>query len=702
MAALGPLAIVGPQETPKRPPRGGETTSTATDAIAPGGGSVSSGRRAPAATDGAFPLRSRRSQTAGALALLAIAGALAYANSVSNPFVWDDSYTIVDNPHVRHLWPPRIPLSAPPGACTSGRPVAALSLAVNYALGGLDLFGYHLFNIGAHVLAAWVLFGFVRRTLRTPRLAARYATRATGLALVIALVWLVHPLHTAAIDHVSYRTEVLAGLFYLLCVHSFARSAETAHGADAGRGGPAPRPGRPWGALAVAASFLGMASKEIAASAPVMVLLYDRLFYSASFRDALRRRRGFYTALASSWLLLGFLVATGDRGPSASLHLESCTPLDYARTQFGVVAHYLRLAFWPHPLVIDYNWPVAKSVGDVLPAMALVVALWVATLAALRRNSPWSFLGAWFFLILVPSSSLMPLTGALVGEHRMYLPLAAPVVLAVLGVHLVLDRIGGRPPWPSRAPRIVGIALAGAAVLVLGGLTVRRNRDFRSEPVLWADALAKSPGNPRAHVNLGNALVREGKLDAAVVHFEEALRITPSDPQAHYNMGLVLLRAGDLAAATAALRAAVEADSTMAAAHHDLGIALLQQGHYEEALAEFQAAIARDHDYAGALNNLAWLRATCPDDRLRDGIEAVQRAERAVWLTRQVDLEMLDTLAAAYAEAGRFDDAVATAERALEKATRANRADLQAKLASRLDLYRVHRPVRMVTPAAGS
>jgi hypothetical protein len=322
-------------------------------------------------------VRDGRAATWIAGAVLVLVGFAVYANSLSNPFVFDDGYAITGNAHLHDLSDLRLSLTGPPGSGTSGRPLTALSLAVNYAIGGLDVTGYHIFNIAVHVLAAWVLFGFGRRTLRGPRLVGRFAAHADGIAFAIALLWLVHPLHTAAIDHVSYRNEVMMGFFYLLTLYAFVRATLS--------------PARPWGALAIVACFLGTASKEVMGTAPLMVLLYDRTFVSSSFATALRRHKGIYAGLCASWLLLAYLIVTGDRGESVSIHIQDCTPVDYVRTQFAVVTHYLRAAFWPSRLAIDYNQPIATRLQPVLPQFFFLTALGFATLVAIVRRSPWVF-----------------------------------------------------------------------------------------------------------------------------------------------------------------------------------------------------------------------------------------------------------------------------------------------------------------------
>lgn len=150
-----------------------------------------------------------------ALLVIIMAGLLAFSNNYSGEFIYDDFDTIVDNPEIKTFSPLWSPLWITHMTPISGRPVIALTFALNYAASGMDVFGYHLVNNIIHLLAGLTLFGVIRATLLLPRFAAKYGDRANGFALAIALLWLVHPLQTEAVDYITQRTETLAGLFYL-------------------------------------------------------------------------------------------------------------------------------------------------------------------------------------------------------------------------------------------------------------------------------------------------------------------------------------------------------------------------------------------------------------------------------------------------------------------------------------------------------
>ncbi len=225
------------------------------------------------------PSAKQRAVTA-AVGLQVLALLLAYSNSFQGEFIFDDKPAIVDNQDVRRLWP-LLPAVYPssPGLTTAGRPVVCLSLAVNYAISGTEVWSYHAFNLLVHILATLTLFGVVRRTLELPKRSARFGRRSMGLALAAALIWGLHPLQTESVTYIVQRAESLVGLFFLLTLYCVVRGEQSTAW-------------RHWRLLAVACCGLGMASKEVMVVAPVLVLLYLRVFVFDSWREAFRARRG--------------------------------------------------------------------------------------------------------------------------------------------------------------------------------------------------------------------------------------------------------------------------------------------------------------------------------------------------------------------------------------------------------------------------
>ena len=574
------------------------------------------------------PLLGRGWPAAGAVLLVAVV-LLAWQNTLHAPFIFDDRAAILDNPSLRDLGSVGEILAAPSdGRAVGGRPLVNLSLALNYCWSGTDPWSYHAVNLAIHALAGLTLLGILRRTLCWPGLRAGWAgtsrarkgnpggsgnaphvpqaglsanagtgtcpptsralteAEAFALALAAAMLWALHPLQTESVTCIVQRTESLCGLFYLLALYGLARAGDTT------RAGP-------WLALSTAACWLGMGTKEVMVSAPLILLLYDRTFLAGSFRAALRQRRAYYLALGFSWLLLLGLVLTGGgaRGTAAGWH-TGVSPWSYLLKQSEALVLYLKLAVWPHPLVLDYGTAVPSSLTEVGWQAIVVVALLAGTVWALVRRPVAGFFGAWFFLILAPSSSVMPLAAQTMAEHRMYLPLAALVTAAVMGIHALAGR--RVLPW---------LFLLAA---IAGALTWRRNETYRSELALWSDTAVKVPANPRAHLNFGAALLELGRASEAAAEFEWGERLQPNSSAAHSNLCLAYARLDRFDEAVVQGEAALELAPGSRDARANLAEALYGRGNRQAAAGGFTAAILAYRravelvpDYAVARNNLA-------------------------------------------------------------------------------------------------
>lgn len=556
----------------------------------------------------AQPAGARTSGLRFAALLIVVAAAVAYANSLSGPFIFDDHRTIEDNPSIRQIWPLTAVLYPRRQTPVAGRPLANLSFAINYAIGGFHVEGYHLVNVTVHILAALALFGVLRRTfalsgqgaVSPPKgghyqghdMAAPFAVPAAAdrLALVCALVWTLHPLNTEAVDYITQRTESMAGLFYLLTLYA------------AIRGWNKDGPGRwsRWPLLAALASACGMATKESMVTVPVMVMLYDRIFMCSSWQDAFKRRGRLYAWLAAGWLLFAALaMQTPFFSPVG--FATRVSPWTYLVNQAPAIATYLRLSVWPRGLVMDYGVPQALSVTDVWPSAALVVGLMALSVVVLVRAPRAGFWGAWFFITLAPASSVLPIPTEVAAERRMYLPLVAVVVvLVVLGWFLLRRIAASRVPARSSVGRVnpwIGLAPAAVVLVGLGAVTVRRNAEYRTGVGIWQTVLERRP-HPRAHLNLAAELRDAGRLDEAVAHLRTA---APNLPDARRALGFELLAAGKVQEATAELSEFVRlqpGDPEIIAARETLGKMYLQAGDVDRAKEQFQMVTSIAPQYA--------------------------------------------------------------------------------------------------------
>jgi len=521
---------------------------------------VSAAARGPLSTlpesEQAVPWR-----TAGALAL---AVAACYANSLDVPFLFDDPAPGVALAYDR-------------------RPLVAATFALNRAWSGWATWSYHLVNVLVHVACALLLLGVLRRAMAAAVPALAAATRAR-LASASALLWALHPLQTNAVTYLSQRAESLAVLLYLAHLYAFLRATTSA------------RPAR-WQGLALLALALALGTKELTATAPVAAFLFDLAFVQrreatlAGLGAALRARPVYHAAVALVTLALGLVfvmpVFTGD--VTMGLALQGVGALEYLRTQPGVVLHYLRLVIWPSPLILDHGWPIARTPAAWVPQSLVVLALLGASLVLYRRRAWAGYLGLFFFLVLAPTSSVVPIQDAAF-EHRMYLPLVAPLVLLVAGARCAARRLAPGASW-------LPAALAGAAALAAGLLTVRRNQDYRDPVRLYAQAVAHAPHHARAHLHLGTELLDAGRLDEAIAALEEGLRLEPGSVYGHLNLGKAYLQRGDLARALPRLELAAELEDDPRV-QDTLGGALLLAGDAPRALAALERALAANPGFA--------------------------------------------------------------------------------------------------------
>jgi len=614
-----------------------------------------------------------------------------YAPSLGVPFVWDDSSAIAKNPNVRVLWPLSEAMSAPPTAPVAGRPTTSLTLALSYAAGGMSPASFRVGNLAVHILTGLALFGVVRRSLASPRLPARSAGEIDALAFACALLWLVHPLGSEVIGYVTQRSDALMSLFLLLTLYASMRAQSA----------PSPAWARRWQLAAVAACALGMGSKEVMVVAPVVVLVHDQVLFAGTFGAALRNRPALYAGLAATWALLAILVLTGPDYQTMRMGFSlGVSPIDYLLAQGIVISHYLRLVVWPVQQILDYgDYAPVTLAESVLPSL-WVAACFVASVFAyasgwrrdLRARMAIGFLGLCFFAILSPTSSVVPVVGEVGAERRMHLPLAAPLLMIVLGgTSLLRERIG-------RAGLVAGVAIC---VLALSAATVTRMRDYRTTIDLWTTVVERVPRNPRGFLVLGNALRDAGRRAEAIAHFRQALRLKPDYIEAQNNLGSALYAAGEFDEAVALFEVSVEAMPGLPYLHHNLGRALVKVGRFEAAIEALRHEMSLQPVYTPAMRDVAWILATHPRAALRDSSEAVRIARRAAELSDAGgDAAVLDALAAAYASAGRFEDAVATAERALARLAPSGWEAVAVR--ARLALYRAERVFEADAGTAGA
>lgn len=560
------------------------------------------------------------------VALILLAGLIAYAGSLSGPFIFDDLATVVQNPSIRDPGDMVAVFSPPAQTPVAGRPLVNLSLALNYAEGGLDVTGYHVVNLAIHLTCALLLFGVIRQTLKDDG----------SMAAAVALIWIVHPLNSEVVDYVTQRTESLMALCYLLTLYGSIRAFHSK------------RPQR-WQALAVAACAVGTACKETIATAPLMVVLYDRVFVFPSVREAFRARGRFYGALAASWLLLAAFLLTGGQTLASGFGTARLSPWTYLLNQTQMLARYLWLAIWPGPLVLYYGWPRMVTLADVWPYALLIILLLVLTGIALWRRLRVGFLAAWVFITLAPTSSVLPIATEVGAERRMYLALAGVIALGVAGIVWCARRFSTWRPTPA------ALLVAVLVSVPLAARTIARHAEYSSALTMAQTVLARWP-TPNAHNLVGTELAAAGRHEEAIPHLREAAR---GYPPARYFLGSELLAAGRIDEGINELRTFVRDEPGLLAsraAHGLLANAFAGRQDFAAAVPHYREYLVAHADDANGWNGLGM--ALLQSGKRPDAIEAFRGAVRAA--PENPGFQM--NLARALLDEGRLDEAARLAE----------------------------------------
>jgi tetratricopeptide (TPR) repeat protein len=509
--------------------------------------------------------------------LLAALILAAYHNSFNGHFIFDDQESIPQNTSIRHFDTAFFPPDGN-GVTVSGRPVLNASFALNYAISGGDRIGFQVGNVLIHLFAALTLWAVARRTLRAPLFTGEVSQQAMLLAWFTSALWAVHPLQTESVTYTVQRAESLVGLFYLLTLYGFIRYA-------AGRSWH-------WFLFTGSACLLGMGSKEVMATAPLVVFLYDRTFVSGSFRAAWQRHCKLHLCLVSTLALLAVLVVAGrGRGGSVGVN-ETVTWWSYICTQAVAIVRYVWLTIWPARLTFDYGVLVEKDYAVIIPCALAVLGALIATTVATIRWPQIGFIGLWFFAILAPSSSVIPVVTQTVAEHRMYLSLAALTAATVL----LANRGLGKRYW----------IFLFLLIIAEGAVTIHRNALYQNEVAIWEDTAAKQPNNYRAWNNLGvYRLHKEKNFKEAMRDFERSLQIFPEYPEAINNLGRTLVKLGRQEEGLALVEKSLQLAPSMPTLHAGYGSALMDCNEYAQALPHLEKALAGTPDDPSAHYNLA-------------------------------------------------------------------------------------------------
>jgi tetratricopeptide (TPR) repeat protein len=603
-------------------------------------------------------------------------------------------------------------------------PLTTISHMLDCQLYGLTPSGHHVTNVLLHTVAVLLLFWVLREM-----------TGAVWRSAIVAALFAVHPLHVESVAWMSERKDVLSAVVFFLMLDAYvhyARSPSTIR------------------YLAVAVLFvLGLMSKPMLVTAPFILLLLDywplgRFEQTSSvkgkaktFTPPQQQRVILRLFLEKVPLLILSAAASAITFVLQKRATGAIPPLPLLwRVENAVASYviYIWKTLWPTGLAVFYPHPNnTLPIWEVILAAGLLVAITVAAII-FRRDRPYLFTGwFWYLGMLVPVIGLVQVGEQGHADRYTYLP---HVGLFLLGVWLIAD-VAAIHRTISR----IALASAGVIITALAWAASIQASYWRDSEVLWARALAVTSDNDFAHNNLGylyvdrgeldkaishfeaasrvrsaktdkhysvgsalvhmnlaDALARKGQSEEAMIHYDQAIALEPNYANAYYNRGNVLLTKGRIEEAVADLQRALQIQPNDADAHACLGNAFLRQGSLKDAVDQYEQASALAPQDPHSRNNIAWILATSSDASTRNGCRALDLAQAAVALSGGRDPQFRRTLAAAYAESGRFSEAISAAEQAMTIAANQGKSALATKLKQDIVLYREQIPLRDVAP----
>jgi Flp pilus assembly protein TadD len=572
------------------------------------------------------------------LLLFTALGFSIYSNTLDSPFVFDDLARIKENPYI-HLTQLNFKDILKVGfskRSSKNRPIGNISFALNYYFHKYDLRGYHVVNIIIHVLTGFFLYWFLKITLNLPTVRSRYE-HPDLIAFFAALLWLVHPVNTQSVTYIVQRLNSMAAMFYVLSLLLYLNGRLTQTKPKSWL----------WFVGSAFSWILALGCKQNSATLPFFVFLYEWYFFQNLNREWLKHKLKYFIGII---IIFGF-IALLYLGPNP---LEKFTSFkDFSNkeftftervlTQFRVVIYYLNLFFFPHPsrLNLDYDYPLSHSLFNPLTTLLslcfIIGSLGLAVFLA-KKERLISFGIFWFFGTLVIESSILPL--AIIFEHRTYLPY---VLVGVVPVLLIYRYI--KIDW-------LKLGLLSAVLILFSIWTFERNRDWKDDVTIWADAVKKSPNKARPHNNLGEALAKQEKTDEAINHYLKALQIKPNFAEAYQNLGVALGLKGKTDEAINSYHKALEIRPGYAKAHMGLGVELFNRNRVEEAIDHYYKALKLNPGSDEAHNNLCgtFLKLGNPERAINHCREALR--------TNPLLAEAHNNLGISLMQAGPIDQAI--------------------------------------------
>jgi len=629
---------------------------------------------------------------------------------------FDDDLYVTINPHVQAgLTLDSITWAFTSTHAANWHPLTWLSHMLDCRIYGMNPGQHHLTNVLFHILNTLLLFFvFIRMT------------QDLWQSGFVAALFALHPLHVESVAWLAERKDVLSTFFWMLTLWSYLRYVERS---DFNR------------YLPVLFFFiLGLMAKPMLVTLPFVLLLLDywplKRFRLGSSDDGQEcRPRSFYFGMVWEKLPL-FLLSAGSsvitymvQKSSGAVSTLAVIPV-HVRIGNAIVSYvsYIGKMIWPHNLTVLYPYPKSIINWQVVGAGLLLAAITVVVFRMVKTKPYFAVGWFWFLGTLVPVIGLVQVGLQAMADRYTYVPLIGLFIMVAWGVP---DILGNRRY--KKKILAVSSAFVLSAFMICTWFQVGK---WRNSMTLFQNAADVTENNYVAYEKLGEALAAQGKMDSAIQHYSEALRIRPDFESTYLSMGIALREQGNYDAAIRHFREALRINPNNAIAHNNLGVVLARKGNAIEAGSQFFEAIRINSDYAGAyynlgkifanqgkiedailyyrktlhidpnmtqaLYNLSWILATHIDAEYRNGKDALELAQNLCKITQYKQPLALDSLAAAYAEVGNFDDAVSTSKKAFKLALEQGPEELVQGLKKRLQLYEKRRPYRQTRSGESS
>ncbi len=561
-------------------------------------------------------------------------------------------------------------------------PLTTISHMLDCQLYGLKPGAHHFTNVLLHSIVAILLFLVLQRMTGGPS-----GTGSIWRSAFVAAVFAIHPLRVESVAWIAERKDVLSGVFFMLTLLTYFRYVRV----------------RSIGHyLTVLFMFaLGLMCKPMLVTLPFVLLVLDYwpLKRVRSQNSELRTQRNLLALVVEKLPLVALSVVSSVVTFAAQRGAVGWTeqlPV-LARINNAIVTYvvYMWQMLWPVKLAVFYPHPESRlPLWEIILCLLLLIGI-TAAAVVLRKSRPYFITGwLWYLGMLVPVIGLVQVGWQGRADRYTYLPQIGLYIAITWGIADVTAA------WRWQRE----ILTAGTAIVV-GLLSWRASVQasyWRDSETLFTHALAVTSNNDVAKNNLGIVFLQKGNLDEAISLLQAAVDLRPENSPAHENLAKALLQKGQVTDALVHYRRLLELQPDNIEVHNIVGTVLIQQGQAREAVEEWQKVLAIQPDNGNAMSNLAWVFATSPDDSLRDRAKAVQLAEQAMRISGGRIPIIFRTLAAAYAENGRFSEAIQTAQRGIELANSRGNSGLATELQSNIVLYQERQPLRDPSLTNGS